>query len=99
MQVGRDPIGPVCLDRAQCVDDLADRYVPVDRAHPALFERRGEPIDMDCPQGADASPVDRKSVVQGKSWSGRVDLGGGRPYKKKSNQTQESRRMDKEEEE
>src|SRR3546814_2106851 len=22
MQVGRDPIGPVCLDRAQCVDDL-----------------------------------------------------------------------------
>ena len=54
MQVGRDPIGPVCLDRAQCVDDLADRYVPVDRAHPALFERGGEPIDMDCTQVVDA---------------------------------------------
>src|SRR3546814_8077768 len=59
MQVGRDPIGPVCLDRAQCVDDLADRYVPVDRAHPALFERGGEPIDMDCAQVADASHVQR----------------------------------------
>ena len=59
MQVGRDPIGPVCLDRAQCVDDLADRYVPVDRAHPALVERGGEPIDMDCAQVADTSHVQR----------------------------------------
>src|SRR3546814_18564824 len=44
---------------AQCVDDLADRYVPVDRAHTALFERGGEPIEMDCAQVADASHVQR----------------------------------------
>src|SRR3546814_5601174 len=35
------------------------RSVPVDRAHPALFERGGEPIDMDCAQVADVSHVQR----------------------------------------
>src|SRR3546814_18338148 len=55
MQVGRDPIGPVCLDRAQCVDYLADRCVPLDRAHAALLEREGEPIDMDCARAAVAN--------------------------------------------
>src|SRR3546814_3703427 len=42
MQVGRDPIGPVGFDRAQCIYDLADRHVAVDRAHPTPFERRRE---------------------------------------------------------
>jgi hypothetical protein len=65
MQVRRNPIGPVCLDRAQCVDDLADRYVPVDRAHPAAVERGGEPIDMGCAQVADASHVQRFVATPG----------------------------------
>ena len=59
MQVGRDPIGPVCLDRAQRVDDLADRYVPVDRAHPTPFERGRKAIDMDCAQVVDAGHLRR----------------------------------------
>ena len=59
MQVGRDPIGPVCLDRAQCVDDLADRYVPVDRPHPTPSERGCEAIDMGCAQVADAGHLRR----------------------------------------
>ena len=66
MQVGRDPIGPVCLDHAQCVDDLADRYVPMDRAHPALFERGCEPIDVGSAQVGDASHVQRVIAQPGK---------------------------------
>src|SRR3546814_7492008 len=84
MQVGRDPIGPVGFDRAQCIYDLADRHVAVDRAHPTPFERRRETIDMDRAQVADAGQLqsfvgkpgaevtidlDRKSVVSGQSES------------------------------
>src|SRR3546814_9912290 len=57
MQVGRDPIGPVGFDRAQCIYDLADRHVAVDRAHPTPFERRRETIDMDRAQVADAGQL------------------------------------------
>src|SRR3546814_7238980 len=57
MQVGRDPIGPVGFDRAQCIYDLADRHVAVDRAHPTPFERRRETIDMDRAQAADAGQL------------------------------------------
>src|SRR3546814_6168884 len=53
LQVGRDPIGPVCLDRAQSVVALADRYVPVDGGPPALLAGGGEPIDMDCTEAFD----------------------------------------------
>lgn len=54
MQVGRDLIGPVGLDRTQRVDDLADRNMAVDRSHPTLFERGREAIDMGCAQVVDA---------------------------------------------
>ena len=54
MQIGRDPIGAVGLDRAQGVDDLAHRYVAVDRAHPSPVKRGGEAIDMDHVQVTDA---------------------------------------------
>src|SRR3546814_10778255 len=57
MQVGRDPIGPGGFDRAQCIYDLADRHVAVDRAHPTPFERRRETIDMDRAQVADAGQL------------------------------------------
>src|SRR3546814_4541077 len=57
MMFGRAPIGPVGFYRAQCIYELADRHVAVDRAHPTPFERRRETIDMDRAQFADAGQL------------------------------------------
>ena len=48
MEVGRDTVGPIRLYRTQRIDDLADRHMPVDRAHSPAFECRCETVDMGC---------------------------------------------------
>src|SRR3546814_20592916 len=74
-----------------CSSDLSFSFAPRPAAPAPVAEESIEPEVQEVPFAAtetEAAPVDRKSVVEGKSVSVRVDLGGRRIIQKKKKVTQ-----------
>src|SRR3546814_17828258 len=72
-------IEDVALARVNLARDAGDEHLASLKAHRA-FERRNKIVVVDFLR-LRVALVDRKSVVEGKSVSVRVDLGGGSMYK------------------